>query len=414
MKNLALLFPGQGSQYTGMGRNLLDNFQIARDTFDEASEILGLDLTNLCLHGSSKELTQTKNAQIAIFITGVSAFRVYMSEVGIKPSTLLGHSLGEITALTCSGAINFKDAVKIVKSRGELMQEAGNHNEGIMLAVKDVDRNILADKCKEISENEKVVVIANYNASNQLVVSGYSDSVAKVKEFVEKEQGKAIYIKVSGAFHSPLMYDAAQKFREELCKYKYNKLRYSVISNVTARPYTSESEIVDNLSKQIFSPILWEDSMKQLDEIGVNIGIDLGPQKVISSLIKKNNVNITPISIEEISDLSDISKSIYMNRRDLIFVNESLGVIVSTENCNKNYSLEEYNTQVVEAYNNIVSIRNSIEESVNEENIENVKKVMDITKNILKYKNIDINEQKERLERVIVDSKLRELNLNLE
>lgn len=287
MKKIALLFPGQGSQYIGMGKKLNDNFECAKKAYEEANDTIGFDLRSLCFEGDMEELTKTENTQPAILTASVAAFRVYQEEIGVEPAFMAGHSLGELSALTCSGAIRFSDAIKLVRQRGRFMQEAVPVGIGGMSAISGVDTADIEDECKKVSRDGSIVVVSNYNSHDQIVISGHKAAVESVGEALKEKGAKVIPLKVSAPFHSPLMKPAADRFENELKKYCYDGPRYPVISNVTALPYECAESVQINLTKQITSPVQWIRSMQYLESAGVEMFIELGPKKVLKNLAAK-------------------------------------------------------------------------------------------------------------------------------
>lgn len=200
MINTAFLFSGQGAQYVGMGKKLCDNFQIARELFEEASDILGFDIKKLCFSGSIELLTKTENAQPAILTTSVAGFKVYMQEIGYEPMLLIGHSLGEISALVCAEGIVFRDAIKIVRRRGEFMNVAVPAGVGAMAAVEGIDSEYIVEECQKWVDKEKLVVVSNYNAPSQTVISGHKEAVAELSEIFTRAGGRVISLKVSAPY----------------------------------------------------------------------------------------------------------------------------------------------------------------------------------------------------------------------
>ena len=245
MGKLAFLFSGQGSQYVGMGKQLYESFPIARQTFEEANDVLSFNLKKLCFEGDIDTLTQTENAQPAILTVSTAAYRVYMNEIGIMPDYMAGHSLGEISALSCAGAIDFKDAVKIARRRGQLMQEAVMAREGGMLAIIGLGRKIVEEASKQFSKKGNLVVVSNSNSAEQHVISGHSTAIEEAGKYLQSIGAKLIPVKVSAPFHSPLMQSAADKFYYELQEYKFNNLNVNVISNVTAQLYPNKDSLFD-------------------------------------------------------------------------------------------------------------------------------------------------------------------------
>lgn len=395
MKKIALIMPGQGAQYVGMGGELCSKYNIANEVFNEAKDILGFDLKKLCFDGNIEELTKTENAQPAILATSVAAFKVYMSEIGIKPVCSAGHSLGELSALTCAGAIRFSDALKIVRSRGLLMKEDAENNVGAMCAIVGLDIYEVQDVCNEVSTKEKIVVISNYNSSNQIVISGHKEALDMAIEKLQALGGKTSLLKVSGAFHSQLMKPAADKFNIELMKYKFNKLKWDVISNIDSLPYKNEDSIIDNLTKQITSPVQWKGIMEYLKKVGVTDVIEIGPGKILSKLLSKEGFSINIDSFDKLSHVEEIKNRFESiknsNKKGSYLISRSLGIAVCTQN--NNWNEEEYKKGVIEPYKKIQSLQTKIEMEGEEATIEEINQAIEMLKLVFEAKMTPKEEQ---------------------
>jgi len=307
MKKIGIVFPGQGSQYVGMGKKLHDRFDDVKGLFDTADATLGFSITNLCFNGPEDELRQTYNTQPAVLLVSYIIWHVLKKEMDIEPYLASGHSLGEYTALLVSGFFNFEDALRITRKRGLLMEESCPKGRGGMVALIGADMGKVEPVLKEVSHNDYVAVPANLNSPEQVVLSGNIDAL---KESVDKLKGigykKAIFLNVSGPFHSPLMKEAAEKLKDELNKTLKGDMRIPVVSNVDATPGQEKDQVLDKLYRQIFSPVLWEMCVRRMTKEGVEIFLEVGPQKVLTNLIKRIEPNVPCYSIEEMEDIESL------------------------------------------------------------------------------------------------------------
>ncbi|MCY7737080.1 MULTISPECIES: ACP S-malonyltransferase [Bacillus] len=299
MTKIAFLFPGQGSQKIGMGKDLFDQEAVSKAVFEEADNTLGFDLSSMIFEGDAEELTLTYNAQPALLTTSIAILKKF-EESGIKADYAAGHSLGEYTALVAAGALSFKDAVYAVRKRGELMNEAVPAGEGAMAAILGLDKAALVEVTKEVTESGHLVELANLNCPGQIVISGTAKGVELASEKAkEKGAKRAIALEVSGPFHSALMKPAAEKFTDVLSKLDIADAETPVISNVTADIVTSRDDIETKLIEQLYSPVRFEESVERLIDLGVTTFIEIGPGKVLSGLVKKVNRRLTTISVSD-------------------------------------------------------------------------------------------------------------------
>lgn len=283
----AFLFPGQGSQYPGMGQSLAENFPVASQTFEEASDALGLDMAALCFNGSEEELRLTANTQPAILTTSVAALRALEQETGLSPACAAGHSLGEFSALVATGALKFADAVRIVRQRGTFMQEAVPVGVGAMAAVMGVEREALEQICHQAAQGE-VVAPANFNSPGQIVIAGHASAVERALGLA-KEQGakRAMLLPVSAPFHSALMRPAAERLAEVLEPIEVGAFRCPVVGNVEACGYSDPTRVKELLVSQVCAAVRWDESVLEMNRLGVSRYIEIGPGKVLCGLVKR-------------------------------------------------------------------------------------------------------------------------------
>ena len=285
MGKFAFIFPGQGSQYAGMGRDLADNFQIAREVFEEADQTLGFSLSNLCFNGPEDELQLTANTQPALLAVSVAAARV-LGGNGIRPDFVAGHSLGEYSALVASGALRLSNAIGLVRLRGELMQEAVPTGVGAMAAILGIDAESVIRACAVATEND-VCAPANFNTPTQIVIAGHRNAVERAIEGCKTLGAKrAMMLKVSAPFHSPLMIPVQDKMGESLKAAKFNNLTFPIINNVDAAIVSDGETARDALIRQISAPVRWTESVIKMFQLGVDVFIEVGAGKVLTGLVK--------------------------------------------------------------------------------------------------------------------------------
>jgi [acyl-carrier-protein] S-malonyltransferase len=298
MAKWAFLFPGQGSQYVGMGKELKQNFKVAADVFAEADEALHEDLSKLCFEGPEDDLKLTRNTQPAILTVSIAALRVLQQETGLVPALTAGHSLGEYSALVASGALQFANAVAIVRKRGTFMQEAVPVGVGGMAAVLGMETAELEQICKESAEGQSVAP-ANYNCPGQIVISGHMEAVKRAAAKAEAAGAKkVVMLPVSAPFHSTLMKPAAEKLAKALEPVTVHDLKIPVLSNVEADFYPSKNDIKRLLTEQVDHPVRWIEEMEKMVREGVDKCVEIGPGKVLNGLVRKISRETAIQSIE--------------------------------------------------------------------------------------------------------------------
>jgi len=307
----AFLFPGQGSQKVAMGLELASNFSAARAAFEEADEALGFALSRMCFEGPEESLRLTTNTQPAILATSIAALRVLQAESGIEPEVAAGHSLGEYSALVAAGALEFADALRAVRERGRLMQEACPAGEGAMAALIGLEPKAVDEICADASSGGHFAVPANLNAPGQIVIAGHADAVRRAIELAKSRGSKmSVELNVSAPFHCPLMQPARDGMAAVLEKLAVNPLKFGVIANVTGAVNRDQSRVVPLLLEQITAPVRWEESMAALAATGVDAAIEIGCGRVLAGLMRRINKNLKVYPLEDVATLTALRGAI--------------------------------------------------------------------------------------------------------
>lgn len=304
MGKTAFIFPGQGSQTVGMGKEFAQKDEKVASFFKKADERLGFSLSTIIFEGPQETLTRTENAQPALLTMSIALFEK-VKEAGFVPDYVAGHSLGEYSALVAASVLSFEDAVYVVRKRGELMEEAVPAGEGTMAAVLGMDEPLLASIVAKAAKEVAPVQLANLNCPGQIVISGAKQGVEYAAKLA-KEQGakRVIPLEVSGPFHSSLMKPAADRLAQVLNEVRMHDSSIPIISNVTAQPMIKKEEIKEKLIEQLFSPVRWEQSVQTMIELGVDTFVEIGPGKVLSGLVKKINRNVRVYAIHDEDSLA--------------------------------------------------------------------------------------------------------------
>jgi [acyl-carrier-protein] S-malonyltransferase len=315
MGKVAFVFPGQASQYPGMGKELAETYPVAKEVFDEADKALGFSISKMCFSGSDEDLKLTANTQPAILTCSVATYRV-LEQKGLVPDFVAGHSLGEYSALVAIGALKFADAVRLVRKRGTYMQEAVPAGKGAMAAIMGLSPAVVADVCKRASNGE-VCTPANLNSPDQTVISGDADAIKRAVELASQAGAKrATILAVSAPFHSALMMAAQEKLARDLEKIHFEALRVPLVTNVDADTIETGDQAREALVRQVSTAVRWEESVRLLIEEGVNTFVEVGPGKVLTGLLRQIERSVAALNVEDESSLLKTVEKIAGARSD--------------------------------------------------------------------------------------------------
>lgn len=397
MDKIAFLFTGQGAQFVGMGKGLYDEFDIARKTYEEANDILGFNLAKLCFEGNLGELARAENAQPALLAASVVAYRVFMKEIGIAPDYCAGHSLGEYSALACTGALKFSDALKIVRKRGKLTQKIIDYDIGAMTIIDAVNKEIVEEQCKKVSDNDKYCIINCYNSPSQVAIAGHKEAVEAVESIMLDMDAKVTPLITSAPFHSSLMQPIVMDLEEELRKYNCNRFKYPVVSNYNALPYDNPEKVIEMLLLQMTNPVQWQATMRFLMDQGVTIAIEMGPQNVLCNLVNSNSQGIEAFCYGSKEDRLSLTGFFYSDGRvkEQIpsVITRCLAAAASTPNAC--WDIEEYRQGVTESYRKIQQIQDYIEREGILPSKKQMQEALNLLRTIFITKKIPYEEQNE-------------------
>ena len=316
MSKVAFIFPGQASQYPGMGRNLAEAFPAARSVFEEADATLGFSLSRICFEGSEEELKLTETTQPEMLTVSVAAERV-LEENGVTPDYAAGHSLGEYSGLVAAGSLDFSAAVKLVRKRGRYMQEAVPQGQGAMAAILGLAPAEVADICKKAASGE-VVTAANLNSPEQTVISGSAVAVKRAVEIASQSGAKrAVMLQVSAPFHCALMKPAETQLEADLRTTEFRALRFPLVTNVDAEAITTGDEARDALIRQVCMPVRWEDSIREMIAQDVRIFVEVGPGRVLSGLLRQIDRSVRSFNVEDAASLQSTVEKVAKARAEI-------------------------------------------------------------------------------------------------
>lgn len=303
----ALVFPGQGSQMPGMGQSVALAFAEARRVYEEADEILGYPLSALCFEGSEEELRQTIHAQPALFVTSVAIWNALREQAELAPVCVAGHSVGEYAALVSAGVLDWRDGLRLVRARAQAMHECAERTPGTMAAVLGLSAEEVESACQEAS-SVGVVVVANRNCPGQVVISGESAAVAKAGELCKARGAKRVIpLRVSGAFHSPLMRPAGERLRQALQAVTFHPPKIPIVANRTAEVVQEGTDFVALLTEQLLYPVRWEESVRRMWELGARLFVEVGPSEVLSGLVRRT---VEPAQTLAVHTAEDVQRAV--------------------------------------------------------------------------------------------------------
>ena len=315
MGKVAFLFPGQASQYPGMGKELAEKYPAARAVFEEADKSLGFAISKMCFEGTEDQLKLTTNTQPAILTCSVAVYRV-AAEKGLQPDFVAGHSLGEYSALVAAGSLHFADAVRLVRKRGTYMQEAVPAGEGAMAAILGLSPAVVTDACKRAADGE-VCSPANLNSPEQTVISGSAAAVKRAVEIASQLGAKrAVVLPVSAPFHCALMMPAQENLAKDLAKTEFAGLKFPLVTNVDADTIAKGDEARDALTRQVTMPVRWEESVRLLIDEGVNTFVEVGPGRVLTGLLRQIERSVAALNIEDEKSLAATLEKIAAAKSD--------------------------------------------------------------------------------------------------
>jgi [acyl-carrier-protein] S-malonyltransferase len=400
-KKLVFLFPGVGSQYTGMSKTLFDNFKIFRETIEEAGETIKIDIPSLCFFKENKsQLDKLENAQCILLAFSTASYRVYMQEIGVEPMICMGHSLGEYSALCNSGVIKFTDALNLVYQRGLIVQEVSKGIDGTMMWVVNLEVDKVENVCRNVSGPDGNAFVSAYDSTTQSSISGHTNTLMKAAKELEK-LGAIVYpLKLSGPFHSPLMKEAKERMELLLQQYSYQNPQFTVLANHNAKPYTNAKNVIENLSLQLISPIRWRNSLEFLIQQNICTAIEMGPKNVLSFLLKKNTGSIQTYTTDNEKDLDIIKDKLLVKQEEyLTIIGKCLGAAVSTKNRNNNEI--EYQEKAVKPYRKIEALYNQLTGDNRPPKKNDVKDALSMLKSVLTVKQTPELEQNQWFQQVL-------------
>lgn len=396
--SFAMLFPGVGAQYTGMGKDHYANFSVVRETFSEASDLLGQDMARLCFEEASKaELNRYTNAQLAILTLSTAIYRLLRMEYGLQAGFAAGHSLGEYSALCAAGAFSFADALRLVRERGLILEEVKANVPGDMFWVINLDHALVEQAVEERRKNGDSVYVSAVDAPRQCSISGSPDDLLAAGKYFEGEGAIVFPLRLGGPFHSPLMADAADRLADFLNQIELTVPQFPVIANSLAQPCTTIAEVKTALSKQLSSPVEWYRSMEYLRGEGIFKVLEVGPKTVLKFLLEKYDQGFQAFATDQLSDLSWVREQFSQQVADgMAFIARCLKIAVSTR---KNPPhVESYRRDAIEPFRRVQDMYENLAAADRQPSEGQLRAAYEMAASVLRAKNVELRQQKLLLE----------------
>lgn len=406
----AFQFPGQGSQYVGMGKKLYEQYNEAKEVFGEVSSILGYDISKICFDGSITQLMDILNMSATIITVSVAAYRSFKSEYNLKPQFMLGHSLGEFSALCCSGVLSLKDVIEIIKFRCELADEVNKSSSSGFTVINNISPQAVQEICRKVSNNNTHVSIACYNSSIQVIISGHDEKVQQAEDELIKLGAEITPILTSPPFHTPLMEKVSKRLQEKLNEYEFKMPHCPVIFNYTASPHIDPNTIKLNLSAQIFNPVLWQQSLDYLKIQGIETLVELGSSAILTNLSQELKC-FESYAYGQQDDREALRKIIKTdngsNEPKKTVVTRCLAVAVCTKN--NNWNDDEYVRGVELPYEKIEKMQDELDQSNLEPTVEQMQEALTMLKSVFETKKTPHEERKKRFHQIFEETGTKEV-----
>lgn len=402
MKRIAVLFPGQGSQYVGMGKTLCENYHVAKEVFVQADDILNMNLRQICCLGSIRELSDFSNTLLAIFVMNVASYKVFEEIYGFTPLVGAGHSLGELSALVCSGIADFEHMLELVRYRSKLAIEQKQY--GHMTIVNDCTKEYLEDICTQYNSEIEPISIVCYNSKNQFVIAGHKKGLLEIEKLLKKEHIKITPLLNSPPLHSSIMNVIVDFFKKEALKLHTNTYKWPVIANCDAEAYTTEGGIASKLSQQLVKPVLWTECISNMIKMGTEVFVEIGPQSLLTEINRQNHIMIPSYSFLQKNDREELEKFLTQKKAfgrnyAITVVTKCLSAAVSVKN--NNPDIGEYQTEVIEPYHKVSEMQKIIQKYDNLPTKEQEEEAIEMLRRVLRGKQVSLPESEEILKDIL-------------